>query len=155
MHVHDTMARPDNDATILAVAERLRGYILEGEARKGAPPANHGPSSASTTPMNSALPDELERMKKLKLNSSSLSSGDNAENAPPSSGQTTGSVVEPAAEEGPSVREVAKYLHMIFTTAQCSVDCTIVCLIYVERLLAMERSSVAFSSNSTSLVSGS
>lgn len=31
---------------------------------------------------------------------------------------------------------MAKYLRQIFLTAQCSVDCTIVCLVYVERLLS-------------------
>jgi len=39
----------------------------------------------------------------------------------------------------PSVFELANYLHNMFTTAQCSEECNIICLIYVERLLECSR----------------
>jgi len=50
-----------------------------------------------------------------------------AENSPPRR------VVAQASDGLPSVSEVATFLYTIFSTAQCSVDCTIVCLIYLER----------------------
>ena len=71
----------------------------------------------------------MDGAKKLKINRSvalSASSGD-VENAPPKANPME-------AYELPTVYTVADYLKLIFSTAQCSVDCTIVCLIYLERM---------------------
>lgn len=83
MTVPDTLSEPNNELTILAVAERLHHYIA----------------------------------------------------ATPSAQAKENYVNTPAVAQPPTVEQVAKYLRQIFQTAQCSVDCTIVCLIYIERLL--------------------
>jgi ribosomal protein L18 len=53
------------------------------------------------------------------------------ENQPP----TSHAVTIVSDTEIPSTDSISFYLRQIFQTAQCSVDCTIVCLIYIERLL--------------------
>ena len=75
----------------------------------------------------------MEGAKKLKINATRAAvvvavpaSTGEAENSPPRPSITS-------SDDLPTVSQVATYLYNIFSTAQCSVDCTIVCLIYLER----------------------
>ena len=147
MHVTETMARPDNVAMISAVAEKLHAYVADGEMkRRGAAASTTSTSTSTSTTADASMESG---MKKLRLNAgpgTPMSTvAENAENAPPAS-QTAipgsggdkpqhGGAAAAGVDGLPSPRDVAQYLQMIFTTAQCSVDCTIVCLIYIERLL--------------------
>jgi len=127
MHVTDTMSRPDNNLIINEAAHKLWERIQDGERDRLAS-AGGGAAAAAV--------EAVDRLKKLRLNSaSSSSSAADCENAPPQ-GLAAAPWAAPAAEEGPTPDDVAMYVHKIFTTAECSVDCTVVCVIYVERLLA-------------------
>jgi hypothetical protein len=126
VHVHDTMARPDNTAIIESVAEVLFSYLEKI------------PSPLPTTlhPINTIptviVGEELTRMKKLRLNG--ISEDIEMENAPPPSPPP---YPPPNFINEPTVQDIAAHLHNIFVTAQCSVDCTVVCLIYLERFFKL------------------
>jgi hypothetical protein len=121
MIVGDTLSCPNNELTIAAVAERLQSYIRD-----------------STLGVNALKsPPKDERAKKAR--SAKISpSPTKCENLPPKGDMMNPGTTEiPSAEVAaiPSVDQIARYLREIFRTAQCSVDCTIVCLIYIERLM--------------------
>lgn len=114
--VGDTLSSPNNELMIMAVAESLYGYIFEATFGAAVNDVNRSPTREVTK----------------KLRSTKISpSPPKSENLPP--------VIDPSkvpgGEEFPSLERIAKYLREIFRTAQCSVDCTIVSLIYIERLM--------------------
>ena len=110
MHIKDSLSHPDSEAIIVAVANQLQKLIFQGE--------NHMkklPISVETELVDGA--------KKLRI-----ANENETENVPSSNSSFSSSEI-------PSNQAIAKHLNNIFTTAQCSVDCTIVCLIYIQRLL--------------------
>jgi hypothetical protein len=127
MMVGDTLSRPNNELTIVAVAEKLHGYIRDSFA-------------ASSNKLDRS-PSKDDRAKKIKSTKINPMPSARSENLPPKLGDADPQTAIPSANQNeggeiPSVDQIARYLREIFRTAQCSVDCTIVCLIYVERLMA-------------------
>ena len=122
MIVGDTLSCPNNELTIVAVAEQLCNYIRESTL---------GTANVLKSPSND---DRAKKIRSTKISPSPKT----CENSPPKGDMMNPSATEVSSTEIssiPTVDQIAKYLREIFRTAQCSVDCTIVCLIYIERLM--------------------
>ena len=128
MHVTDTMAKPDTKLIIEEVAFKVWQHVRGGERERVAVEAT------------------ADGMKKLRIGRSTTppvpgaaASGD-SENAPPSR-QAAAAELDRAGSllEQPSPSAVADFMLNIFVRAQCSADCAIVCLIYIERLIVRTR----------------
>ena len=120
MMVGDTLSRPNNELTIMGVAEKLSGYIKDSAVLEN---GKRGEKSKEETP--------TKKLRAIKISSPVPAS----ENHPPELHASEKSQEQVEVFEIPSVEQISRYLRQIFKTAQCSVDCTIVCLIYIERLM--------------------
>jgi len=146
--VSSTMAKPDNVAVIRAVSSVLRKYILEGDEeviKNG-----QGSSAASTvysplTVFNEAeFIDDSSSEEENYYEDGYTSSEDEEYKISEDDVETKGSEAKTEPEfaniprlrlSRPAVSDIAAYLTNMFETAQCSEDCNIICLIYVERLM--------------------
>ena len=137
VHVTTTMSFPDNLGIIHAVSIKVHEMILKGDILSKK--SQLGPKKYSRSNESAKIERNAERYATLfsarssarTLTHNSKNSqhvaDENVENANPTNLAKTSAP--------PSVTYIFQFYRNIFETAQCSVDCTIVSLMYLERFL--------------------
>mmetsp|Transcript_25144 Transcript_25144/g.30659 ORF Transcript_25144/g.30659 Transcript_25144/m.30659 type:complete len:361 (+) Transcript_25144:52-1134(+) len=154
--VSSTMSKPDNAATIRAVSVRLRKYVIEGDQILASSNQCRSRSDLSQNPLavfndvsyvddsSSGEEDEFDsederaEIQESKYNGNGISiPNETDENNANKENQNSDRIAyNPRLRAArPSVAMIAQYLNNMFITAQCSEECNIICLIYVDRIL--------------------